>query len=167
MLIPRQTKAVSKKERYAKRFGPRAQALQSRMQEIAKSEGLNFKDGGLIAQTFDSHRIIRWALNVSKSHDVENLVVEELFKNYFGKPPFQIHVLRRTRAKLVTLWSMRNHLEEEKNIADFQVLADAVQKAGLNRDDAIKYLESGEGLDEIKVRTAESLGTYSRYLYLA
>ncbi|TPX32910.1 hypothetical protein SmJEL517_g04066 [Synchytrium microbalum] len=113
---------MDKNERYAKKFGPRAQAMMARMQEIALAENLNFSSTGLISQTFDSHRIVKY-VSSKLGHDAESIIVEELFKNYF---------------------------EDGKCISDYDVLADAAVKAGVGKDEARVFLESGEGLDDVK-----------------
>ncbi|KAI9005236.1 thioredoxin-like protein [Gaertneriomyces semiglobifer] len=44
----------------------------------------------------------------------------------------------------------RDYFERNKNIGDINVLADAAQRVGLNREEVIEYLESPFGIQEVK-----------------
>jgi len=93
----------SKMDRYVKKFGQqRVQQMIPYMKSIGQGDGINFSYGGLIASTFDSHRLIEWSAKFGA--EKQNELVEELFKNYF---------------------------EEEKNIGDAAVLEAAAVKVGL------------------------------------
>ncbi|KAI7856919.1 DSBA-like thioredoxin domain-containing protein [Circinella umbellata] len=59
----------------------------------------------------------------SKQFDKQNEVVEELFKDYF---------------------------ERERNIGDTQVLADAAERVGIDREKALNYLNSDTDVDLIR-----------------
>jgi len=93
----------SKMDRYSKKFGAqRVQQMIPYMKNVGLPDGINFSYGGLIASTFDSHRLITWSAKFGS--EKQNELVEELFKNYF---------------------------EEEKNIGDSAVLEAAAVKVGL------------------------------------
>lgn len=105
--------------------------LFARLAAAGEGEGIAFKFGGRTGKTRDSHRVIWYAGR--KEHEeeglkseggvgVQNRVVEELFRAYF---------------------------EEERNITDRAVLVDAAVKAGFERAEMEKLLESEDGATEV------------------
>ena len=110
--------SASKKERYESRFGAeRTKAIHERMNGVGQSLGINFKWGGKVGNTRDSHRLIQLAK--TKSPEMQTKVVEALFAAYF---------------------------ENEQDITDHGVLLGAAKKAGLDEAEARKWIvESDEG----------------------
>ena len=91
------------------------------MKQTGEKEGINFSYGGEMGNTTDSHRLMEWALETYGA-EKQNVLMEECFKLYF---------------------------EEEKNVADTEVLLTAVDRAGLDRAKAADFLSSGDGDDEV------------------
>jgi len=52
------------------------------MLKVGKEAGIKFDYGGAIGNTFNSHRLIDWAMQKG-GHVLQNQLVEELFKAYF------------------------------------------------------------------------------------
>eukprot|EP00697_Spironema_sp_BW2_P003921 gnl/Spiro4/15282_TR8203_c0_g1_i1.p1 gnl/Spiro4/15282_TR8203_c0_g1~~gnl/Spiro4/15282_TR8203_c0_g1_i1.p1 ORF type:complete len:154 (-),score=56.00 gnl/Spiro4/15282_TR8203_c0_g1_i1:317-778(-) len=89
-------------ERYRRKFGPGFAQMIPRMIQVGQSVGIQFSYGGLVGNTFDSHRLLSRAAKTGL--DAQDRLVNELFRNYF---------------------------EEEKDISDNSVLNAAAQAAGL------------------------------------
>lgn len=87
---------------------------------VGEGEGVNFTLAGKIGPTRDAHRLIRLAK--SKSPDVENSLVTELFKAHF---------------------------EDGRDITSREMLVDAGEKAGLYEVEVEKWLETGRGGDDV------------------
>ncbi|GAD97813.1 thioredoxin, putative [Paecilomyces variotii No. 5] len=116
---------VDKQEHYASKFGAeRATALFSRLAAVGAEEGIAFKFGGRSGRTRDSHRLIAYAGKKQDgvSQGLQTRVVEALFRAYF---------------------------EEEKNITDRAVLLEAGVRAGLDKAEVEKLLDSDEGGAEV------------------
>jgi predicted DsbA family dithiol-disulfide isomerase len=88
--------------------------------QIGQDEGINFKFGGKLGNTRDSHRLIQ--LGKLKGPQMQTRVIEELFAAYF---------------------------ENEKDITTYEVLLEAAEKAGLDKSEAKEWLESGKGGPEV------------------
>ena len=56
--------------------------MQSRLDGVGKSVGINFKFGGKTGNTKDSHRLIH-LVNEKKGAEAQNRVVDEIEKSYF------------------------------------------------------------------------------------
>ncbi|KAL1858392.1 hypothetical protein Plec18167_006912 [Paecilomyces lecythidis] len=116
---------VDKQEHYASKFGPeRTTALFSRLAAVGAEEGIAFKFGGRTGRTRDSHRLIEYAgkKQDGNSDGLQTRVAEALFRAYF---------------------------EEEKNITDRAVLLEAGVKAGLDKAEVEKLLDSDEAGAEV------------------
>ncbi|KAG1152500.1 hypothetical protein G6F37_000348 [Rhizopus arrhizus] len=75
-------KTVNKKESYIKKFGEtRFNSMLPMITETAAGEGIDLKFGGVISNTFDSHRLIWWSNQFGKQADL----VEEICKLYFER----------------------------------------------------------------------------------
>lgn len=108
-------------ERMSQRFGAdRLEMMHARLKQIGLQEGIKFGLEGKIGSTRDSHRVIQ--LGKTKGGDMENRVVTELFKGYF---------------------------EENGDITSDDFLIACVEKAGINREEAKKWLDSGSGGKEV------------------
>lgn len=109
----------SKLEFYYKKFGE--QSFKQRLPSItatANSEGIDLKFGGVVANSFDSQRLVWWADHLGK----QDQVVEQVMKLYF---------------------------EINGNISDLEELADAAEKAGLDKQKALEFLKSQQGVAEV------------------
>ncbi|KAJ2786921.1 hypothetical protein GGI15_001134 [Coemansia interrupta] len=122
---------VDKREVYLKKFGPRIDAMNTRMAATGKEEEINFKFGGKMSNTLDSHRLIDFAR--LQGSETEEKAVSSLLRRYF---------------------------EEEQDIGDTEVLLGAAEDAGLDRLETQKYLESDDGIDTVKqkIKHAQRLG---------
>ncbi|KAJ2354534.1 hypothetical protein IWW50_004518 [Coemansia erecta] len=116
-------KGLDKAEVYRKKFGARAAEMNERLAEAGRDEGIEFKFGGKMSNTLDSHRLIDYA----KLHGAQEAekVVQSLFRRYF---------------------------EQEQDIGDHRVLLDAAEDAGLDRQKTELYLESNDGVDALRER---------------
>ncbi|KAJ2549238.1 hypothetical protein EV175_004522 [Coemansia sp. RSA 1933] len=121
---------LDKAEIYKKKFGDRAEAITKRMEEAGRADGIEFKFAGKMSNTLDSHRLIDYAM-CKGGAEVQEKVVEALMHKYF---------------------------ENEEDIGDIQVLSAAAEEAGLDRQEAEKYLESDEGVDDVKRKASRVQG---------
>ncbi|KAI1757578.1 DSBA-like thioredoxin domain-containing protein [Xylaria castorea] len=115
-------------ERMAQKFGPeRLEMIHQRLTAIGQVEGINFAFAGRIGNTRDSHRLIQ--LGKTKSNDIENRVVTELFKSYF---------------------------EGDGDITSHATLIAAGEKAGLVTSEIKEWLETGKGGAEVDQEVQEA-----------
>lgn len=125
---------VDKRQMFAAKFGPQRSAMiDERVSSIGKEVGIDFRTGGKIGSTRDSHRLIHLAGTRGDNGKTQTRVVEGLFRKYF---------------------------EEERDITSHEVLREAAVEAGIDDKEARKWLESDEGgavVDE-EVRTAQMKG---------
>lgn len=104
-----------------------------RMKRVAAAESppIHMSYGGTIGNTLDSHRLIGWA--AEKPKGVQDAIVEALFKAYF---------------------------EEEKNIADRNVIEEAIERAipedAEMRASALDFISSDAAVKET-VEEAEQI----------
>ncbi|KAI8836250.1 thioredoxin-like protein [Chytriomyces cf. hyalinus JEL632] len=95
---------VNKIEAYEKKMGKdRVEKMIPYMKQVGQTVGIQFSYGGLIGNTFDSHRLVRYA--GLQSQNVQNDIVNKLYRAYF---------------------------EEEKNIADVDLLVEIGVSSGLD-----------------------------------
>lgn len=112
---------VDKRQYYKSKFGDeRTEMIFDRLNAAGRDAGINFKFGGKTGNTRDSHRLIQ--LGKSKGPDVQNRVVDELFKAYF---------------------------ENEQDITSHDVLREAGVRAGLDEAEVREWLESDKGGKEV------------------
>ncbi|KAI9476000.1 MAG: thioredoxin-like protein [Benjaminiella poitrasii] len=80
-LDPNRAQSTNKLETYRKKFGKEQfdEQIAPRVISAAKSVGIKLAFGGVISNTFDSHRLIWWA----DKFDKQDEVVEKLFELYF------------------------------------------------------------------------------------
>ncbi|KAJ2394799.1 hypothetical protein GGI23_004552, partial [Coemansia sp. RSA 2559] len=121
---------LDKAEIYKRKFGDRAEAMISRMSDAGKADGIEFKFAGKMSNTLESHRLIDYAMRKDGAVAQEK-VVESLMHRYF---------------------------ENEEDIGDTQVLLAAAEDAGLDRQGVARYLESNEGVDEVKEKASRVQG---------
>jgi predicted DsbA family dithiol-disulfide isomerase len=120
---------VDKRQYYYSKFGEqRSRLIFDRLTTLGKEDGISFKFGGKTGNTRDSHRLIQ--LGKSKSPEMQNKIVEALFKAYF---------------------------EEEQDITSRDVLLRAGVKAGLPDAEVKEWLKSDQGGAEVdqEVRQAQ------------
>jgi len=94
----------------------RTKMIFERLTQVGRDVGINFKFGGKIGNTRDSHRLIQ--LGKSKSPAVQTRVVEELFAMFF---------------------------EQEGDVSDHAALRKAGVKAGLEGKEVDDWLQSDKG----------------------
>ena len=112
---------VDKAAFYMSKFGEQRTAGIFRMLgQVGQQEGINFKFGGKTGNTRDSHRLVQ--LGKTKGPQMQTRVIEELFAAYF---------------------------ENEKDITSHETLLDAAEKAGLDKNEAKDWLDSGKGGPEV------------------
>ncbi|KAJ2658901.1 hypothetical protein IWW48_003801 [Coemansia sp. RSA 1200] len=125
-------KGLDKLEVYRMKFGDRLDTVLKGISDTGKADGIEFDFSGKMSNTLDSHRLIDYATrqkNNGGEEDVQDKVVESLMHRYF---------------------------ELEEDIGSIQVLLSAAEDAGLDRQAVEKYLESDEGVAELK-KKAESV----------
>jgi predicted DsbA family dithiol-disulfide isomerase len=91
-------------------------AMSSRIEQIGRSLGINFKHEGKIGPTRDAHRLI--LLSESKGHDVTDALVENIFEAYH---------------------------ELERDISNREVLKELAVRAGLDALEVDEWLVSDAG----------------------
>lgn len=106
-------------QRYAQKFGAEAPSILERVQSEAEKDGIKMRfDTAIAANTFDAHRLLRWASQFSKDRELEMA----LYRAYFT---------------------------DGLDVSDRSVLAARAATVGMDRDEALVYLESDRGVDEI------------------
>lgn len=100
--------------------------FKERLTKITDSLGIKINFGGVISNSFNSHRLIWW----SKQFGKQPQVVENLLHLYFDK---------------------------NKDIGDFEDLADAAEEAGLDKQKTLEFLKGTEGTEEIKALLQENM----------
>ncbi|KAJ2847568.1 hypothetical protein IWW36_003793 [Coemansia brasiliensis] len=118
-------KGLDKQQVYQKKFGDCAAAIHERLAESGKEEGIEFSFGGKMSNTLDSHRLIDYAKLHGHDETTQHKVIQSLFRRYF---------------------------EQEQDIGDHDVLLDAAEEAGLDRDQTRNYLQSNDGLDALQTK---------------
>eukprot|EP00455_Lapot_gusevi_P003213 TRINITY_DN1131_c0_g1_i14.p1 TRINITY_DN1131_c0_g1~~TRINITY_DN1131_c0_g1_i14.p1 ORF type:complete len:186 (-),score=48.60 TRINITY_DN1131_c0_g1_i14:202-759(-) len=74
------TPSIDKQQHYNERFGPqRVRMMQPRLAEAGRLVGINFKFGGKIGNTLNSHRLLAWA----DRQNAHEQTIEKLFSAYF------------------------------------------------------------------------------------
>jgi predicted DsbA family dithiol-disulfide isomerase len=119
---------IDKMGYYRAKFGDeRTTEMFSRLSQIGKEAGINFKFGGKTGNTRDSHRLIQ--LGKSKSPAMQTRIVEELFSAYF---------------------------ENEGDITSHELLLNAAKKAGFDEKEAKEWLSSEKGGKEVDAEVEEA-----------
>ncbi|KAK4082391.1 uncharacterized protein Triagg1_2203 [Trichoderma aggressivum f. europaeum] len=115
-------KSIDKQGFYVQRFGPeRTAMIHERLRGVGEAIGINFRFGGRVGNSRDSHRLI----HLAKRHgdETELKVVDGLFAAYF---------------------------ENEKDITDHDVLKEVAVGAGIPEAEFKKAIvESDEGGEEV------------------
>ncbi|KAG8851259.1 hypothetical protein FRB91_008173 [Serendipita sp. 411] len=117
------THAVSKRERYAQKFGAsRFDQMESMMRQRFADEGLSISYDGSVRQTTLSHRLIAKAYAVG-GQELQLKMIERVYKTYFT---------------------------DAKDIGDVNVLVPIAVEGGVfkDADEARNWLEGEEGTEE-------------------
>ncbi|KZT33974.1 thioredoxin-like protein [Sistotremastrum suecicum HHB10207 ss-3] len=116
--------AVEKRAHYEKRFGAdRQHDIEEMMKKRGREAGIEFKFGGMMRQTFRAHRLL-WLSYRRGGQALQSALLHALYRAYF---------------------------EEEKDIGDVSLLAFYADQVGLmKRQEAEKWLRSGEGEEEVR-----------------
>jgi predicted DsbA family dithiol-disulfide isomerase len=120
-------------EYLARRFGDRSRAMASHVVGVARGEGLEMDyDRGLTVNTLNAHRL---SLLADREHGaaMQRALMRRLFDAHFA---------------------------EGKDVGDPRVLAELAGDVGMDPDVARNYLESGEGVGEVReeIAAAQRLG---------
>jgi predicted DsbA family dithiol-disulfide isomerase len=119
-LSPFTKRPKDKLEYYQRKFGQeRFKEFDQSFQDMTRPFGIKVNFGGVISNTFDSHRLIWWADRFNKQANL----VEQLCKLYF---------------------------EENGDIGDHHALADAAEKAGLDKLQVLDFLKGTDGTAEVQ-----------------
>ena len=95
--------------------------MHNRLKQLGAREGINFSIQGKIGNTRDGHRLVQLAK--TKSNEVENATVTELFKSYF---------------------------ERDGDVTSREDIIDAGLRAGLgDKAEIEKWLDEGAGGEEV------------------
>ncbi|KAI9357571.1 thioredoxin-like protein [Zopfochytrium polystomum] len=104
----------------------------------------------LLTQKFGAHTVPRLQARMKSVAAAEGLDF-----NYGGatgstKAAHRLVRFAKARGKQSALLDeiFADHHERERDICDFEVLADAAQRVGIDRGEALEYLKSGEGDEE-------------------
>lgn len=112
----------------AARFGAdRLPAKHARMAQLGAEEGFAFTFAGRIGPTRDSHRVVQ--LGARQGPAVADRVMREVMRMFF---------------------------EEGGDICSWEDLATAAERAGLDRAEAMRWLEDGQGGDEVDREVEEA-----------
>lgn len=125
----------------AVKFDPeRRAAVQQRIVQAGKAEGISFSFGGRTGSTRDSHRLLQLA-KLKGGPELQTRVAENLFQEFY---------------------------ERDGDVTDLGMLCNAATVAGMDGHEVKQWLESGEGGDTVdeEARLArEKAGTgVPRYL---
>lgn len=126
------TASVPVQDVAAARFGAdRLPAKQERMAQLGAQDGFDFSFAGRIGDTRDSHRVVQ--LGMRKGLEVADKVMGEVMAMFF---------------------------ERGGDITSWEDLTAAAERAGVDKEEAMRWLEEGEGGDEVdrEVAEAEKMG---------
>lgn len=116
--------SVMKMERYKLKFGEeRVKQMLPQMIETGRQDGIEFSFGGKIGSTFDSHRLLHYVKQQIDGEKKQNDLINILFRYSF---------------------------EEEKDLSDHEVLINAAEQIGFNRNQIQEFLQSNEYVKEIQ-----------------
>ncbi|KZT29686.1 thioredoxin-like protein [Neolentinus lepideus HHB14362 ss-1] len=121
---------VDKETWYAQRFGKdKYENIQKMVGVRAKKVGVNISWGGLLSQSTLAHRLLQKAWK-DGGQKLQQPLLTAIFKAF---------------------------LEDEKDIGDKEVLAECAAEAGsFTKEEAIKFLETDEGLAEVDSMIADT-----------
>jgi len=97
------------------------------MSAYGRSEGINFKFGGTVANTLDAHRLIQYYQD-TRGPDTADAIVDSLYSQYF---------------------------EHERHPSALETLVNAAVDAGIDRSEAEKFVNGDEWEQEVKMAIRE------------
>ena len=101
------------------------------MASYGAAEGIDFKFGGIVANTLHAHRLIQH-FQEAKGPETADKIVNSLYKQYF---------------------------EEEKHPAADETLLRAATEAGIDESEAKEFIENRrEGLQDVKIAIMDQVG---------
>lgn len=116
--------SLMKMDRYKQKFGEaRVKQMLPQMIETGKQDGIHFSFGGQIGSTFDSHRLVHYVRQQPGGDKKHNELIDILFRYSF---------------------------EEEKDLSDHQILVEAAEQIGFDRNTIKEFLQSNEYVREIE-----------------
>jgi len=120
-LNPNQPKeGGNKMEELRRKYGDATvQRMMPRLEQAFRGLDIPFKYGGNTCNTFDSHRLAAWALTVGS--DKQDALMERIFRKYFC---------------------------EEKSLSREEVLMEAVEEAGLDKQAASQVLSDASAFKD-------------------
>jgi predicted DsbA family dithiol-disulfide isomerase len=119
---------VDRKQSYIKRLGEQgAKDFFDRLSQLGSDLGINFRLGGRIGSTRDSHRLVHGARQ--KGAETQNRLVEELFKTFF---------------------------ERNEDITDRNLLIYSAKRAGIEARDAERWLDDDDAGKEVDAEANEA-----------
>ena len=111
------------------RFGPNARAMVARVFDQARAEGLPMDyDHGIAVNTLNAHRLLRLA-EQEYGGEVQRSVAAALF---------------------------RAHFADGRDVGDPETLAEIGAMSGMDRDRAVEYLRSSQGVEEVQRQIDEA-----------
>ena len=122
-------------DRMREKFGDsRVEMLQAQLKAFRRQSGINYTFPGKCSTTKDSHCIIY--MGGQQGPEVQRKIVEEIFKSYF---------------------------ENSGDLTSWEMLADAAEKAGMDKDTVPKDLEEGKGAVEVdrEIQEAYKVGIHT------
>ena len=121
------TEAVPHRAWLAERYGPQSRAMDDRITELGRGEGIRYDfDTSLAVNTLHAHRLL-W-----------------LAANEYGLP-----AQRDLKERLLTA-----HFSEGVDVGDFAALTEVAVAAGLERERVAAFLSSDEGTAEVRAELA-------------
>ncbi|MFI5528693.1 DsbA family oxidoreductase [Kitasatospora sp. NPDC051853] len=116
------------REWLAERYGPQSVAMDARVTELGRTEGITFDfDTALHANTLLGHRLLHLA-ETEYGAEVQGVLKEALLKAHFS---------------------------DGVDVGDRAALTDVAAAAGLDRDRVAAYLAGDEGAEEVRAQIAE------------
>ena len=107
-------------------------ALTARGAEVGFA--FNFSDASRVWNTFDAHRLLHWSADLAGTAEPDGR----------AGPGAADTTLALEKALYAAYFT------DNRNVADIAVLADAARKAGLDRNEAVRMLESDAYRDEVR-----------------
>lgn len=118
----------------ASRFGPEGAEQKRKMEEeLGHGEGIKLNFNRMISNTFDSHRMIHLAGKTSSA--VQSSFVQKIFKGHF---------------------------EDGEDLASHAFLIQSAVDSGMDRTEAVDYLNSNEGTREVEEKIQQARETRLR-----
>ncbi|KXT15866.1 hypothetical protein AC579_5528 [Pseudocercospora musae] len=116
-------------ERVADKNGEeRVNAIRTRLQRVGRQDGIEFKFENRVGNTRDSHRLLQHVRR-TKGSDAQKTLLEQIYSA---------------------------HMEHNADITSHKDIAKAAVAAGLNEDEILAFLRTGELVEEVDAMAARS-----------